>query len=283
MDKIWVLILSFILIFSFWVSSADLINPVYLPREEKPVTFTNNQPKICREFESVELKSWRVVVLTNVWTIYEEYAYRCINNGVFYILGYDINIEDVNKENINEKADKIVISWNDWDFIDSRNSPKSEQFYVYKIVHNWNWLYETKLIEENGVTLEEKNREEKSIADLDEIEKFKDFVIARFLTVLIETIILFLIAKFCRKSWSIKNRKILVTWILASTVTLPLLWFVLPIFFSNYWVYVIFWEILVTVIEIFIIKYSLKIDRKMAIFASIICNLCSFLFWLFIF
>ena len=102
-------------------------------------------------------------------------------------------------------------------------------------------------------------------------------------TVLIETLLLFLIAKLCRKSWDIKNRKIFVVWILASTVTLPLLRFVLPIFFSNYRIYVIFWEVLVTAIEVFIIKYSLKIDRKMAIFASVACNLCSFLIWLFIF
>jgi hypothetical protein len=54
-------------------------------------------------------------------------------------------------------------------------------------------------------------------------------------------------------------------------------------FFSNYLLYVIIWEILVTVIETFIIKYSLKIERKMAIFTSIICNLCSFIVWLFIF
>ncbi len=109
------------------------------------------------------------------------------------------------------------------------------------------------------------------------------FWIAWIITILVETMILFLIVKICRRSWSIKNRKIIVTWILASTVTLPLLWFVLPIFFSNYWVYVIFGEILVTAIEVFIIKYSLKVERKMAMFASVICNLCSFLFWLLVF
>jgi hypothetical protein len=109
------------------------------------------------------------------------------------------------------------------------------------------------------------------------------FWIAWIITILVETMVLFLIVKICRRSWSIKNRKIIVTWILASTVTLPLLWFVLPIFFNNYWVYVIFGEILVTAIEVFIIKYSLKVERKMAIFASIVCNLCSFLFWLLVF
>jgi hypothetical protein len=36
-------------------------------------------------------------------------------------------------------------------------------------------------------------------------------------------------------------------------------------------------------IEIFIIKYWLKISRGKAILASIICNLCSYLIGLFIF
>jgi len=138
--------------------------------------------------------------------------------------------------------------------------------------------YTLKIVE-NGQEIMESEQD----IELVNKDRLIKFWIAWIITILVETMVLFLIVKICRRSWSIKNRKIIVTWILASTVTLPLLWFVLPIFFNNYWVYVIFGEILVTAIEVFIIKYSLKVERKMAIFASIVCNLCSFLFWLLVF
>lgn len=161
----------------------------------------------------------------------------------------------------------------------------------YEIIRS-NWEYELQLI---NTLYYNNDTQESLLKEWNNIKLWKTFtksyiiikliafLIAWLSTIIIETLLLFFITKLCRKSWYIKNWKIFVTWVLASTVTLPLLWFVLPIFFSNYWIYVIFWEILVTIIETFIIKYSLKIDWKMAIFASAVCNLCSFLFWLFIF
>ena len=109
------------------------------------------------------------------------------------------------------------------------------------------------------------------------------FWIAWILTILIETIVLFAIAKLFRKENRISNWRLLLTWILASTITLPLLRFVLPLFVVDETIYVVAWEFAVTLIEMFIIKYWLKISRAKAIFASIACNLCSYLAWLLIF
>jgi hypothetical protein len=114
-------------------------------------------------------------------------------------------------------------------------------------------------------------------------DRFIKFWIAWILTILIETIVLFIIAKLFRKKDQISNWRLILIWVLASTITLPLLRFVLPLFVTDEIICMIVWELAVTLIELFIIKYWLKISRWKAIFASIVCNLCSFLAWLFIF
>ena len=109
------------------------------------------------------------------------------------------------------------------------------------------------------------------------------FLIAWIITILIETVILSIIAKLFWKKNQISNWRIVSIWIIASTITLPLLRFILPLIIVDWVEYTIIWELLVTIIEIFIIKYWLKISRWKAILASVICNLCSYLFGLFIF
>lgn len=108
------------------------------------------------------------------------------------------------------------------------------------------------------------------------------FVVSRIITITIETCVLFFITKIFRKSQNLNNRRILLTGILASTITLPVLRFVLPNLFQNYDNFVIFGEIFVTIAEIFIIKFLLNISRRKAIIASIICNVVSFVLGLFI-
>lgn len=270
--KIWLFIISFIGILWFWVSFADLISPH--SHRARPTILEEK----CIMFESVEVGNWRIISFDkNLEKVKEEHAKECINynsNTKFYILDYNIDVNDILIDNIEDKAEKITVDELGW-FYESWSHPIRHE-YIYQIILNWSGLYEAKRIWENRINLEEENK-------VNDTTKFEDFIYAWIITVLVETLLLFLIAKFCWKSWSLKNRKIIITWILASTITLPLLRFVLPIFFSNLVLYVILWEILVTVIETFIIKYSLKIDRKMAIFASIVCNLFSFLVWLFIF
>ena len=95
------------------------------------------------------------------------------------------------------------------------------------------------------------------------------------LTITLETIALFFLCKLFFKKDNLKTWKIILTWILASSVTLPILRFILPHFFHNYTVYAIFGEIFVTFVEVFIIKYLLDINRQKATIASIACNLFS--------
>jgi hypothetical protein len=76
---------------------------------------------------------------------------------------------------------------------------------------------------------------------------------------------------------------LILTWILASTITLPLLRFVLPLFIKDGVEYMVIWELLVTIIEVFIIKYWLKISRWKAILASTMCNVFSFIVWIIVF
>jgi hypothetical protein len=106
--------------------------------------------------------------------------------------------------------------------------------------------------------------------------KLIEFPIARFLTILLETFILFIISKIIRNEDQIPNKRIFLLWIIPTTITLPLLWFVLPlILWDGIW-YILVWEFLVIAIESIIIKYWLKIQWKNAIIASAICNILSF-------
>lgn len=250
--KIWFLLISVFGILFLWVSFADIITPWY------------HRVKHCALIKNTII--WKYKVVTDYPSIYNPKPNECLKwdyrkrKSNIYLLPFRLPSSSVLSwkwiEIWNLYAWSLNIKdWDDRDFI-------LEEYEIVKI----DWEYKLLLKNEWG------------------INKYEQiFLFAWIVTVIIETLALFLIAKFCWKSWSLKNRKIIVTWILASTVTLPLLWFVLPWFFSSYLVYVLFWEILVTAIETFIIKYSLKIERKMAIFASVVCNLCSFLIWLFIF
>lgn len=113
--------------------------------------------------------------------------------------------------------------------------------------------------------------------------KISEFPFFWAMAVLIETLVLFLIAKIFWKDDDISNGKLILFWILPTTITLPLLWFLLPLIMWEWLWYIIIWELLVTIIEAIIIKYWLKISRWKAIMASIICNIFSFIVWIMVF
>ena len=108
------------------------------------------------------------------------------------------------------------------------------------------------------------------------------FLSALLLTILIETSLLWIFVKLFVKE-SISSMKILLTWIVASWVKLPLLWYVLPIFITNWTWYIIGWEFIVFMIESLIIKFALKLPWWKAILVSLICNLSSFIIWFILF
>ena len=288
MKKIWLFVLSFIAIFFVWVSFADIVEP------------NTHYVDKCVKFQNVEIDNYRVVVenygpMTD--EIYELQANQCLEwyykfaDSRQYLLDKSIDIEELTHENIQDKAIQI---WNlraVWWYVDDSNPLTSETF-VYKIVKNWsNYTLET--IDEdqkfNDEGIENENNyklelvETEQGIDVTSPYRLVKFLIARLITILIETIVLFAIAKLFRKKDQISKWKLILIWILASTITLPLLRFVLPLFITDKVGYTIIWELSVTLIEIFIIKYWLKISRTKAIIASIVCNLCSYLLGLLIF
>jgi hypothetical protein len=173
-------------------------------------------------------------------------------------LDKNINVLDITKENIDNKA--ILI----WNIGKSDCTP----YYDKKFIHK---------IEKDGDTYSVIRTKTKDMNKVREIKnKLIEFPIARFLTILLETFILFVIVKIFREKDQIPNKRILLFWIIPTTITLPLLWFVLPlILWDGIW-YIVVWELLVIVIESIIIKYWLKIQWKSAIITSVICNILSF-------
>ena len=249
----------------------------------------------CVKLQNVEIDNYRVIVdidtVMGDWEVYEPRAEQCLTHHYKfgesrqYLLDKSVNLDEITKENIQDKAIQI---WNlrvIWWYVDDSN-PLSDENFTYKIVKKW-----------NKYTLEESDSENLKLSqdetdysleiveagqwiELVSKDRLIKFLIAWILTVLIETIVLFAIVKLFRKEEQISNWRLILIWILASTITLPLLRFVLPLFVTNEIIYMTVWELAVTLIEIFIIKYWLKISRGKAILASVLCNLCSFLFWL---
>ena len=312
--KIWLFFFSFIAVLWVWASFADIIpdNAHYLNK--------------CVMLENVEIDNYRVIARASANLLYNHEFYElktgeCIapnpswgpqNYYVnLYFLDKSFNIKDVTLDNIKNKG---ILIWEldvRWWYVNNSN-PKTYEKKRYKISKNWG-KYRLQLIKTED-SQEGINNYPNISSDWFDINmpiiprnKYVHFFLARIVTVLIETILLFFIARIFRKKSKISYWWIIKTWVIASTVTLPLLWFVLPLFINDYgtsvieawyiitWnnyndvrinnhiVFTIVWEALVTLIEIFIIKYWLKISRWKAILASIICNLCSYLIWLLVF
>ena len=280
--KIWLFFFSFVAILLFWVSFADIIpdNAHYVDR--------------CVKLQNVEIDNYRIIVENDTVTtrdVYEPQAGECLEQHYKfwesrqYLLDKSVDIEEITKENIQDKAIQI---WNlkvNWWYVNNSNPLTNENF-IYKIVKIWNDYTLEKSDDEGVENLESGTNYTLEIVESEEgIELVNDnrlikFWIAWIITILIETIILFVIAKLFRKENQISNLRILFVWVLASTITLPLLRFVIPLFITGEVRYMIIWELIVTLIEIFIIKYWLKVSRIKAIIASILCNLWSYLFGL---
>ena len=283
MKKMWLFFLSFIAVFFMWISFADVIDPDehYVDR--------------CVKLQNVEIDNYRVIVENDTVTyrdVYEPQAGQCLEQHYKfgesrqYLLDKSVDIEEITKENIQEKAIQIWNLYVNWWYVDDSN-PLSDENFTYKIVKIWD-DYKLEESDSESVNMVENDynlelvESEQSI-ELVSADRFIKFLIAWILTIFIETIVLFFIAKLFRKEDQISNWRLILIWILASTITLPLLRFVFPLFVTDEIVYIVVWELFVTLIEIFVIKYWLKVSRGKAILASILCNLCSYLIWLLIF
>jgi len=295
--------LSFIIVISFWVCFSDAIAP------------NTHRFERCVTFENVEIGNYKVVVLNNTvsdWKIYEPQARECLKPHYHfwesrqYLVDKLIDVWILTPENIDNYG---ILLWKlevNWWYVDNSNNLTYEKK-QYKIFKKWK-DFKLKLVKvtkslcnkrkssgtirnlsdwscESEDAVEDDLQQEIYIIEWPKILKniYVEFFISWLITIIIEVLCLFIIDKLFREKDQISNKKLLLVWILASTITLPLLRFVLPLFFNNYTVYVIFWESLVAFVEVFFVKYWLKISRWKAILASVICNLCSFLIWLFIF
>ena len=279
--KLWVLLVS---VFGFLFVGSTFANPI------APTLY-------CDIIKNVEIDDYRVIIeqgrrdanlgnsdLDNSWRrspsfnwkreVYEPKAKECIkcswhfwltNTSKVYLLDQSIAISDITQENIDDKA---IFVW------EIKSFECSDSYYdkvnMYRITKSSN-SYNLEL---SKTINEEVKREMKS--------NLKIFPYAWFVTIIIETLFLFIISKCTWKEEKISNKKIIIFWIIPTTITLPLFWFALPLLIWTWRWYNIIWEILVILLEAIIIKYWLNISWWKAIKASIICNIISLILWLII-
>ena len=105
------------------------------------------------------------------------------------------------------------------------------------------------------------------------------FLIHLLFTIIVETCFLFFIIRFLFKinNKKIKSSLLLFAGFISSFLTLPYLWFVLPIFLKSFYSLAVVGEILVVIIEAIMYKFIIRLNLKKAFVVSIACNLASFL------
>jgi len=103
----------------------------------------------------------------------------------------------------------------------------------------------------------------------------KQFLFSLMLTLITEVPIVVLIIKYFYKLKTEKNLKIIFVSAIASTLTLPYLWFILPIFILNKITYIFFGESLVIFTETIIYYQLLKLDLPKAFILSLMANFAS--------
>ncbi len=103
-----------------------------------------------------------------------------------------------------------------------------------------------------------------------------DFLYALLATLVIEIPLVFVIARYFYKKLELKVLQIIFVSALASILTLPYLWFILPAFISNRRCYIFFGELAVFLAEAVIYKQFFKIRSKEALVLSLAANAGSF-------
>jgi hypothetical protein len=111
----------------------------------------------------------------------------------------------------------------------------------------------------------------------------KEFLFSLLLTVIAETIVVLIFVRFIYKKSNINISKTIFTSIIASALTLPYLWFILPFFVFNRIVYIGLGESLVVLIEALIYFQFLSIKFSKAFIVSFFANLISVLIGLLVF
>lgn len=280
MKKIWLFLPLLFGFFWLWISFA---NPISLP------TF-------CYKLKNVEIDNYRAIIETaeeyennknNTYEVYDKILFwekkwywkayapnenefiknLNANEWIFWwthqkllLIDKTIDINNLTKDIVDNNA--IFVGY--IRSSETENESYCDEIITYKITKEWS----------NYELVKDKTTDMNKVRELK--NKLIEFPIARFLTILIETFILFIIVKIFRDKEQLSNKKIILLWIIPTTITLPILWFILPSILWDGLLYIIIWELLITTIEAIIIKYWLKVSRKNAIIASILCNVFSF-------
>ena len=101
------------------------------------------------------------------------------------------------------------------------------------------------------------------------------FLLALFFTLISEVPVVFFLVKYFLKYKDLKIPTIIFVGILASVLTLPYLWFILPAFVVNRITYLIVGESLVVLVEAIIYFKLLKLKVIDAFVVSLIANIAS--------
>lgn len=109
----------------------------------------------------------------------------------------------------------------------------------------------------------------------------KDFYLKLLSTVVLECFLLLLLSFFMPAIKNMKIIRLVGVCALASVITLPLLWFLCPLFISNWLLYLWTGEIMVAAIEAVIYKKLLKLNWRDAVIISVACNAFSCLIGLY--
>ncbi len=102
------------------------------------------------------------------------------------------------------------------------------------------------------------------------------FLISLLLTLSIEVPILFIFIRYIFKKNKIPIKKVIISGFIASALTLPYLWFILPPFIKSTY-YLLIGESLVIAAETLIYFYLLDLDLKRSFVISLVANIVSFL------
>ncbi len=104
------------------------------------------------------------------------------------------------------------------------------------------------------------------------------FISSLVFTIIIETLVLFLLIRFLFKNKKLETRKIIFAGVIASFATIPYVWFVFP--YMAAWprsTSLYFSEPFVFVIEAVLYHHLLKANWQSSLLLSFLCNLASYL------
>ena len=108
------------------------------------------------------------------------------------------------------------------------------------------------------------------------------FFLSLLLTLIIEIPLVLFLVKYLFKQKEIKIFKIVFAGFIASTLTLPYFWFILPIYISSRGLYIYLGETLIVFTEAIIYNQFLELKFSRAFTASLVANIISIIFGLII-